>query len=639
MKTSLCYSVSIALALLFLISCGPNGDEILEIKLFPVKSGKDFQYVDRTGKIVINPQFQSATVFRDGLALVQTSGDNPKWGFINEEGKYVINAQYKEATVFSQGIAWVVADNAAPSAINTEGEVKFSLPDAEQVRRFQGGMAAFLVVNEEGEEKWGFVDTDGRIAINPQFAGVSNFSDGVCAVVNSEGKWGFIDKEGKVSISYQFDGAGDFKNGVAIVQSAEKYGVIDQEGKYTVNPQFSSIQEDGDWLLVSQDEKFGWSDKEGKLVINPQFSAAYPFQKAEVAAVQSGDAFGYIDREGKILINPQFDFALPFNGDLAVVYSGDKVGFINSDGKYVINPQFDQVSDDLFTYLFSGGSRYSSVTSDFFNVAAVTGVLNLESPEGFTDNATFDDIIKKIVGSKEKFSRYGTEHEVLTQKKIVNGAYYSFYVYGNPYDNVTVQKESYYGGYYNEYERRFNGEKKPTGFAYDIILRGKGAGKQEEVIKSIQSKLKGYVKDDSKSDSNIQTYTKGEKQVTIVYNTDGVTVHITSDGTVKFRPGSSDEWAAADSTAAAVEYDYYDEPLNSSEYDLDDEPDGTFMVLTDKAYFHSSPNLANRRKAYLIRGEIGTFTDFENNFGYLRFTNARGVVTEGWISLSDVQLY
>jgi hypothetical protein len=147
------------------------------------------------------------------------------------------------------------------------------------------------------------------------------------------------------------------------------------------------------------------------------------------------------------------------------------------------------------------------------------------------------------------------------------------------------------------------------------------------------------VKDDSKSDSNIQTYTKGEKQVTIVYNTDGVTVHITSDGTVKFRSGSSDEWAAADSTAAAVEYDYYDEPLNSSEYDLDDEPDGTFMVLTDKAYFHSSPNLANRRKAYLIRGEIGTFTDFENNFGYLRFTNARGVVTEGWISLSDVQLY
>lgn len=639
MKNSTHFLFLIIGALFLLGSCGPNGDEILEINLFPVKNGKDFQYVDRAGKIVINPQFQNATVFRDGLALVQTSGENPKWGFINEEGKYIINAQYKEATVFSDGLAWVVAENAAPAAINTAGEVKFTLQDAETVRRFQGGLAAFLVVNEEGDEKWGFVDTDGKTAINPQFANVSNFSEGVCAVMNSEGKWGFIDKEGKISINYQFEGVRDFKHGMAIVQSSEKYGVIDEEGKYTINPQFSSIQEDGDWLLVSQVDKFGWSDKEGKLVINPQFTAAYPFQKSKIAAVQSGEAFGYIDREGKILINPQFDFALPFNGDLAIVSTGDKVGFINEDGKYVINPQFDQVSNDVYAYLFSGGSIYSSVTSDFFNVAAVTGILNVESPEGLTATATFEDIVKKFSISNDNFSRYGTYHEVLSQKKIVSGANYSFYVYGTPYDNVTVQKQGYYGGYYNEYERRFNGVKKPTGFAYDIILRGKGAGKQEDLIKSIQSKLKGYVKDDNKSDSNTQTYRKGEKQVTIVYNTDGVTVHITSDGTVKFRSGRSDGSAAADSIAAAVEYYNNDEPWNSSEYDLDDEPDGTFMVLADKAYFHSSPNLANRRKAYLIRGETGTLTKVENNFGYLRFTNARGVVTEGWISLSDVQLY
>ena len=639
MKKSLSVLVSTAISLFFLVSCGgSNGDEILEVKLFPVKNGKEFQYVDRAGKIVINPQFQKATVFRDGLALVQTSGDNPKWGFISEDGKYAINAQYKEATVFSDGLAWVVTENSAPSAINTDGEVKFTLQDAEQVRRFQGGLAAFLVVNEEGEEKWGFVDKDGRIAINPQFDSVSNFSDGLCGVMNSEGKWGFIDKEGKISINYQFDGVRDFKNGMAIVQSAEKYGVIDEGGKYTINPQFSSIQEDGDWLLVSQDDKFGWSDKEGKLVINPQFSAAYPFQKSEIAAVQSGDSYGYINREGRILINPQFDFALPFNGDLAVVYSGDKVGFINEEGKYVINPQFDQVSDDLFAYLFSGGSVYSSVTSDFFNVAAVTGVLNLESPEGFTANSTFDDVTKKLTITSEKFSRYGDQHEVLSQKKIVNGASYSFFVYGNPYDNVTVQKEGYYGGFYTEYERRFNGTKKPTGYAYGIRLSGKGVGKQEELLKAIQSKLNGYVKDER--NSNVQTYRKGEKQVTLIYDYDGVTVYISNDGTVKFRSGrSGDEAAVADTTAVAADSYDYNEPWNSSEYDLDDEPDGTFMVLADKAYFHSSPNFSSRRKAYLIRGETGTFTDIENNFGYLRFTNARGVVTEGWLSLSDVRLY
>lgn len=639
MKKSISLFVSIGITLFFLGSCGgSNGDEIFEIKLFPVKNGKEFQYVDRAGKIIINPQFQNATVFREGLALVQTSNENPKWGFIGEDGKYVINAQYKEATVFSDGLAWVVTENSAPSAINTSGEVEFTLQDADQVRRFLGGLAAFSVVDEEGEEKWGFVDKDGRIAINPQFANASNFSDGLCGVMNNEGKWGFIDKEGRISINYQFDGVGDFNNGIAIVQSSEKYGVIDKGGKYTINPQFSSIQEDGDWLLVSQDDKFGWSDKEGKLVINPQFSAAYPFQKSEIAAVQSGDSYGYITREGRILVNPQFDFALPFNGDLAVVYSGNKAGFINNEGKYVINPQFDQVSDDLFTYLFSGGSVHSSVRSDFFNVAAITGVLNLESPEGLTVNSTFDEVIKKFTITSEKFSRYGDQHEVLSQKKIVNGASYSFLVYGNPYDNVTVQKEGYYGGFYTEYERRFNGRQKPTGYAYSIRLSGKGIGKQEELIKAIESKLNGYLKDDSNSDSNIQTYRKGEKQVILIYDYDGVTVYISNDGTVKFNSDSSLGMAYADTMA--VESDFYgDDNYYESEAAAEYVTEGEFIVLTDKAYFHASPNFSSKKKAYLIKGEIGTFTKIENKFGFLRFTNARGVVTEGWLSLSDVRMY
>ena len=65
---------------------------------------------------------------------------------------------------------------------------------------------------------------------------------------------------------------------------------------------------------------------------------------------------------------------------------------------------------------------------------------------------------------------------------------------------------------------------------------------------------------------------------------------------------------------------------------------GPFVVLTDKAYFHSTSTATSRRNAYLVRGEGGAFTKVENNFGYLRFTNARGVVSEGWISISDVRM-
>lgn len=185
-----------------LVSCGLGGGRA--ISLIPVENGDEFQYIDKEGKIVINPQFSSASIFRDGIALVRTTGDKALWGFIDEEGKYVVQATYKEATVFSEDLAWVVAENGAPTAINTKGEVKITLQDAETVKIFQEGLAAFSVT-QEPKVKWGFVDKEGKVAISPQFAATGNLAGGKCAVQNDEGKWGFIDSEGKIAISYQFD--------------------------------------------------------------------------------------------------------------------------------------------------------------------------------------------------------------------------------------------------------------------------------------------------------------------------------------------------------------------------------------------------------------------------------------------------
>ncbi|MEP6260763.1 MAG: WG repeat-containing protein [Gillisia sp.] len=506
-----------------LTSCGGGGDSISEVKLMPLKSGEDFQYIDQDGKIVINPQFKNATIFRDGLALVQTSGDDPKWGYITEDGKYVINAQYDEATVFSEGLAWVVTENAAPGAIDKKGEVKFTMQDAEKVRYFKNGLAAFSLLNDEGEEKWGFVNKEGKVTINPQFSAVSNFNDGRCGVKNSDGKWGFIDNEGKIIINYQFDDAGDFNQGKCIVETGNKKGVIDKDGKYIINPQFSNMIIDGDIFLVSQDGKWGWCDKEGKLIINPQFVDAYPFNGNKITAVQSGKSFGYIDRDGKFIINPQFDMALPFNGKLAAVVSGSQIGFIGQDGKYAINPQFDGISQDLFTHYLTGNSEFNSVNTDYFNVGAITNLLNFDSPEGFTLSSTFEDVMNKYGLSKNKFNKYSTESEVLSKKKISNDASYDFYVLGSAYDNVNVTKQGYYGAYTSK-ELQFNGKNKPVSYAYLITLSNKGKGKGKSVIEAIQGKLIGYKKDNEKSTDDTYYYNDGTKEIRLSENEQNVVV-------------------------------------------------------------------------------------------------------------------
>jgi uncharacterized protein (TIGR02145 family) len=361
--------LSVAIILVVLSSCTGKGG-IPEVKLIPVKSGAEFEYIDKEGKIMINPQFEEASVFRNGIALVKTSGKDAKWGFIDEKGSYVINPKYKYATVFNEGLAWVVVENGAPTAINEKGEIKITLKNAEDVRLFSEGLAAFSTVDKDGKKKWGFIDKNGNVKINPQFDQVSRFSESKCAVANEERKWGYIDDNGKISINYQFNNAQDFSNGRAVVSSDDKYGVIGKDGKYIINPQFEYMMNDGEWFVIDQNDKWGWCDANGKIIINPQFANVCLFLNNKLAPVQSGDQWGYVDKEGKIFINPQFKAAKSFSGNLALVYSSDKIGFINEEGKYIINPQFSDISSDYTQYL-SGGTMYGSVETDIFNAEAV----------------------------------------------------------------------------------------------------------------------------------------------------------------------------------------------------------------------------------------------------------------------------
>ena len=492
---------TIFIAISFLSSCGGVGKSIVEVKLIPVKSGNDFQYIDKEGKIIINPQFSEATIFRNGLALVKTSGDEQKWGFISEDGKFAIAANYKSATVFSDDLAWVVSENAPPTAINSKGEIKVTLQDAQTVKIFKEGLSAFSIIDSSGV-KWGFVDNEGKIKINPQFSNTGNFSNGKCAVENIDGKWGYIDKKGKMLINYQFEKAKEFVDGRAIVFSGDKTGLIDETGKYLINPQFSDMVDDGGKYLIEQNRKWGWCDKEGKIIINPQFGGAFPFMGNDLAAVQSGESWGYIDIDGKIIINPQFDMALPYNGKLALVLSSKKNGFIDADGKYVINPQFDEVSEDLVKYMLNGSSKFESVETDFFNITSIVNRVNINTPEGLTLSSKLSDVVTKLKITENEFSEYSTEHMVIKNEKITNDATVSFFVYANSFKDIP-------DGWYSK--KVFNLESIVQGYAYAIGLSGNGYGKEKDVKDAIEKSFTGYKKDEIQS-NEVMSIFKNKKQ-------------------------------------------------------------------------------------------------------------------------------
>jgi len=75
------------------------------------EAGK-YGFIDRTGKVVIAPQFAEAFDFSEGLAAVRTEkttvyrmGDH--WGYVDRTGRYAISPRFNQAGPFVNGVALV----------------------------------------------------------------------------------------------------------------------------------------------------------------------------------------------------------------------------------------------------------------------------------------------------------------------------------------------------------------------------------------------------------------------------------------------------------------------------------------------------------------------------------------------------
>ena len=52
--------------------------------------------------------------------------------------------------------------------------------------------------------KWGYVDTEGNVAVKPQYAGAKSFSDHLAAICDENGHWGFINSKYEQVIGFDY---------------------------------------------------------------------------------------------------------------------------------------------------------------------------------------------------------------------------------------------------------------------------------------------------------------------------------------------------------------------------------------------------------------------------------------------------
>lgn len=275
-----------------------------------------YGYIDKTGKFLIEPRFQFAGRFREGLAAVEVAR---KWGLIDKHGNEVVSPRFEKVGELSEGLA---------------------------------------VLSVNG--KWGYLDASGTMVIPAQFDSASDFSEDLAAVGVGE-HVGYIDKTGRMVIPPQFYNSGNFSEGLAWAGVAKD------------SP--SSPRQQG--IMVGRNKyvylQFGYIDKTGEWVIPPRFHAVDNFAQG-LAPPGIDWRYGYIDRQGQFIIPRQFlgakmfreGLAHAFGGRIRFPFQGEYLiageGYINRSGKWVIHSLYRR----QFGVFFSEGMvAFHSVSGEW----------------------------------------------------------------------------------------------------------------------------------------------------------------------------------------------------------------------------------------------------------------------------------
>jgi len=288
----------------------PTFDEIHPFKegLAAVKQNGKWGYIDKSGNLIVPPQYDRVFDFYNGLSIV-ANGENSfregSWGIIDIQGNTIIDPQIENPysriyNFYEYEIAKADLTYSRCVGLDREGDEIISDLEYNSGRggpddpyfSFRGRELAIITVLKDPEAT--------------SYSG----DDILHGAFNKKGEW--------------------------VIEPQQDYRLVETEvGIHTTDidvPIACEDLESGDWGYVNHDREW---------VIEPQYQYVYDFQNG-IASVRNKATklYGVIDTDNNIVMDFQFDQALHFKNNLAVAEKNDNVGVINSSGEWVIPAEY-----------------------------------------------------------------------------------------------------------------------------------------------------------------------------------------------------------------------------------------------------------------------------------------------------------
>ena len=299
-----------------------------------VKFDGKYGYIDKKGKWIVEPIYDSLGVFYKGYA---TSYLNGKEGIINRKGKLIVNHNFDFIGHVEDGIALIITKGEQVNYINTKGQI-ISKHDFYDGESFGNGLAPVQFTHKG---KWGYINTAGKIVIDTIYDHASIFKNGR-ANVEIERLELVINLQGRVTDTLKIQ-RGNFT--LIGYSDLNTLGKINSTGDTIMPMIYKSFgYPQGRYFWFNNGTCYGLADTTGMIISGTRYEYLSYFSDNGLALAKLNGKYGYINKNCEKVIDFVFQNAQGFKYNLAAVQKDGKWGFINERGELRIAYQFENVA-------------------------------------------------------------------------------------------------------------------------------------------------------------------------------------------------------------------------------------------------------------------------------------------------------
>lgn len=308
-------------------------------------------------------------------ALLSYLGEQ-KWGYIDDSCEFIIEPRFTVAYKFQPNGLAVVMEGEKMGLIDKSGSFLVE-PKYFFINDYFEGLA--VAQYDEGYE---VLDETGKV-ISERYSYINNYKNdtAVFAVEASDGsfRYGYLDRNGKVIIEPIYEHASDFEKGRAIARLSDSRGnvLIDEKGMVIKEIDYEIVWSVSDGMCGFFDEtnnKYGYMNIESDIVIPPLFTVADGFEDGTAVVSLLGEfysdiQYGLIDKKANYIIEPKYKeiirlgedrLALGLPTSLENPYIGTKYALATTDGAVLTDFIFNSINDfkDGMACVDDGSSTY-----------------------------------------------------------------------------------------------------------------------------------------------------------------------------------------------------------------------------------------------------------------------------------------